>query len=324
MADVTIIGAGITGLSCAWTLKKLGIDAVVLESSHRVGGVIRTEKVDGYLVECGPNSIQAAASVLELVNDVGLWDDLLPPNPNTSRFIYWDGKLRKFPFGPLSYSGIFRALREPLIRSQSRADESVRDFFTRRLGAEVHDRLVGPALTGIYAANTANLSMAAVFPRIVEMETKHGSLLRAFLKSLRGKRRNEALASSLPKPKGSMFSFPHGLDTLPKRLAERVDVKYNTRASGSGLGGASKSSIGRSPHEDRIRAHGHRDGFFARLQFERALAWFRISGREESRAASTRSVIQLRVVFGSSAKRPGITHVLYWRHVRAGSDPVDR
>jgi oxygen-dependent protoporphyrinogen oxidase len=234
MADVTIIGAGITGLSCAWTLKKLGIDAVILESASRPGGVIRTEKVDHYLVECGPNSIQAAAPALELVNEVGLWDDVLPPNPNTSRFIYWDGKLRKFPFGPLSYSGILRALREPLIRSKSRADESVRDFFTRRLGAEVHDRLVGPALTGIYAANTANLSMAAVFPRIVEMETQHGSLLRAFLKSLRGKRAHAAQTSSLPKPKGSMFSFPHGLDTLPKRLAERLDVKYNVKDAALG------------------------------------------------------------------------------------------
>jgi oxygen-dependent protoporphyrinogen oxidase len=118
-----------------------------------------------------------------------------------------------------------RAFREPLVRSKSPTDESVRDFFIRRVGQEVHDRLVGPALTGIYAANTANLSMAAVFPRIVEMEREHGSLLRAFLKSL--KNRRGAATTGQPKPKGGLFSFPHGLETLPKRLAERVDIQYS-------------------------------------------------------------------------------------------------
>src|SRR5262245_44214745 len=98
MADVTIIGAGISGLSCAWTLKKLGIDAVVLEASSRPGGVIRTEKINGYQVEAGPNSFQSAAPALQLVEEVGLWDDLLPPTPNSPRFVYWNGKLRKVPF----------------------------------------------------------------------------------------------------------------------------------------------------------------------------------------------------------------------------------
>src|SRR4051794_329613 len=103
MPDVAIIGAGISGLSCAWTLKKLGIEAVVLEATSRAGGVIRTEQINGYQVEAGPNSFQSAASALELVDEAGLWDDLLPPAPRAPRFVYWDGKLRKFPFGPLTY-----------------------------------------------------------------------------------------------------------------------------------------------------------------------------------------------------------------------------
>ena len=82
MADVTIIGAGITGLSCAWTLKKLGIDSTILEASSRPGGVIRTEHIDGYQVEAGPNSLQAAQPALDLIEEAGLWDDLLPPSPN--------------------------------------------------------------------------------------------------------------------------------------------------------------------------------------------------------------------------------------------------
>src|SRR5262245_53222371 len=110
MSDVVIIGAGISGLASAWSLKKLGIDNVILEKSSRPGGVIRTEKVNGYQIETGPNSFQSAPAALRLIEEIGLWDDLLAPAPNAPRFVYWDGKLRKFPFGPLTFSGILRLL----------------------------------------------------------------------------------------------------------------------------------------------------------------------------------------------------------------------
>ncbi len=231
MPEVLIIGAGISGLSCAWTLKNLGIDAVVLEASARAGGVIRTEKINGYQVEWGPNSFQPAPPALRLVEEIGLWDDLLPPVPNAPRYVYWDGRLRKFPFGPLSSQGLFRLLKEPFVRSKSSTDESVRDFFSRRLGPQAHDRLVAPALTGIYAGNTANLGMAAVFPKIIEMERECGSLTAAFLKALTGRRKRAAPSGggtgpSRPKPKGSVFSFPAGVETLTRRLAEMVSVRY--------------------------------------------------------------------------------------------------
>jgi oxygen-dependent protoporphyrinogen oxidase len=228
MPDVTIIGAGISGLSCAWTLKKLGIDYVLLEADSRPGGVIRSERIHGYLVEAGPNSFQSSPAALELVDEAGLWDDLLPPTPNSPRFVYWDGKLRKFPFGPLSTSGILRLLREPFVRSKSLEDESVRGFFTRRFGAQAHDRLVAPALTGIYAGNTADLSMAAAFPKIIAMEREHGSLTGAFLKTLRHRSKPASAGVSRPKPKGSVFSFEEGVESLPRKLAGQLNVQYNT------------------------------------------------------------------------------------------------
>src|SRR5215471_18037923 len=136
MLYVFIIWAEISVLSCAWSLKKLGIDSVVLDARSRPGGVIRTEKINGYQIEAGPNSFQSAPAVLRLVEEIGLWDDLLAPAPNAPRFVYWDGKLRKFPFGPLTFSAILRLLREPFVRSKSSADESVRDFFIRRAGQQ--------------------------------------------------------------------------------------------------------------------------------------------------------------------------------------------
>src|SRR2546427_8022363 len=96
MPEVIIIGAGISGLSCAWTLKRLGIDAVILEATSRLGGAIRTENVSGYQIEWGPSSIQPAPAALKLIDEAGLWDDLLPPDPHAPRYIYLNGRLRKF------------------------------------------------------------------------------------------------------------------------------------------------------------------------------------------------------------------------------------
>src|SRR5262249_36215527 len=79
----------------------------------------------------------------------------------------------------------------------------------------------------IYAGNTANLSMAAVFPKIIAMEREHGSLAAAFLRSLRGKKKAAREAS--PKPKGSIFSFTDGVETLPRRLAEQLNIQYNCK-----------------------------------------------------------------------------------------------
>jgi protoporphyrinogen/coproporphyrinogen III oxidase len=236
MADVIILGAGITGLSCAWTLRKLGIEATILESSSRAGGVIRTEIVNGYHIEWGPNSFQPAPQALNLIEEAGLWEDLQAPNPHSPRYVYLNGRLRKFPFGPLGFTGLLRILGEPLVRSKARPEESVRDFFSRRFGAGVHDRLVAPLLTGMYAADTAQLSMTATFPRIIEMEREYGSLAGALLRALTG--RSKTLPSeenntndgpSKRRPRGSLFSFPTGMETLPARLAENASIQFRTK-----------------------------------------------------------------------------------------------
>src|SRR5262245_4368108 len=144
MSDVIVIGAGISGLSCAWTLKKLGIEVQVVEATSRPGGVIHSERVDGYLIETGPNSFQASAALFDLIDELELSDELLAADPHAPRYVYLNGRLRKFPFGPLTIGGMLRVLAAPLVRSKSPKDESVAQFFRRRFGTQVHDTLVAP------------------------------------------------------------------------------------------------------------------------------------------------------------------------------------
>src|SRR4051794_39068914 len=135
-----VVGAGISGLVCAHTLKKLGVDAIVLESSARVGGVMQSEKRDGYLLEWGPNSLLPTPHTFQLLDELGLADDLVQADPKAPRFVCINGALRRAPFGAMTAAGWLRALREPLVRSKATEDESIAHFFTRRLGQQVADR----------------------------------------------------------------------------------------------------------------------------------------------------------------------------------------
>jgi len=229
--DVVVLGAGITGLTCAFRLQKMGFDVLILESSDRAGGVIRSEQINGHLVEWGPNSLLPTPHTFSLLEEIGLLKDLIEAPPKSPRYIVVNGKMKVVPFGPMSYRGLFRALGEPFVRSRSggedSSDESIASFFRRRFGDEAHDRLVAPFVAGIYAGDTEKLSIGATFPRMLDVERRSGSLIKGMLmQKTGGTAKTEKPAG--PRRGSRVSSFPQGMGVLTQRLAEMISIRYNT------------------------------------------------------------------------------------------------
>lgn len=233
MADVVVIGAGISGLVAAHRLAKDGRDVLVLESSDAPGGAIRTQSVDGFLVERGPNSVRMTDALEALVDELGLAEELVSGDPRAPRYVFLEGGLVRAPMGPasavttplLSARAKLRLLAEPFVgRPKDDAEQSIEAFVTRRLGREIHDTLVSAFVSGIYAGDTSKLSAEAVFPALVEMERDHGGIARGAIAALRAKRA-AAPAAGAEKPKRravTVVSFEDGLARLPRRIAEAL------------------------------------------------------------------------------------------------------
>ncbi|PYX32218.1 MAG: protoporphyrinogen oxidase [Acidobacteria bacterium] len=206
MRRVAIIGGGISGLSAAYALEEhrrqtgSALDYTLFESSPQLGGVLRTEKIDGCIVEAGPDSfITEKPWAADLCRSLGLCDQLIGSNDaDRKTYILVRGRLIAMPDGlmfmvptrilptglsPLfSWKTKFRMGRELFHPPRAvDGDESVASFVERHYGAEMVDRLADPLLSGVYGGEAASLSVRAVLPRFAEMERSHGSLGRAML-----------------------------------------------------------------------------------------------------------------------------------------------
>ena len=221
--DFIIVGAGITGLTAAITLKRAGKNVLVLETAPTAGGKIGTERVDGYLLESGPNSIRVEnQETLDLIESVELRDRMIDASTaSKKRFILKNGKWVKVPGSPIeaimtplfSIKGKLRILAEPFIAKTNVSDESATSFVTRRLGSEVFNYAADPFITGIYAGDPAKLSMRHSFSSMWDAEQQHGSLIKGMLKKKK---------SSAPKMKARIISFPNGLSELIDALRNEL------------------------------------------------------------------------------------------------------
>jgi oxygen-dependent protoporphyrinogen oxidase len=222
--DVTVIGAGISGLATAGALARQGHRVVVIERQVRAGGNAVSERFDGFLMEHGPSSVNGAAAVAaEMSRSLGLDPLRCGLGPGVRyRYLVRDGRARRIathPFGflvsdYLSTAARLRLLTEVLVPPRGRGgEETVAQFWRRRFGAEFVERVIDPLIGGLFAGCADDLSMAAVFPTLLEMERSHGSITLAML------RRRRAGAKM---PGRCLFSWRDGIATLPRSLAERL------------------------------------------------------------------------------------------------------
>jgi oxygen-dependent protoporphyrinogen oxidase len=215
-----VVGAGLSGLVRARSLAERGEDVVLFEESPRAGGVVRTEQRDGYLLELGPNTVRPTAELWSLVENLDLATEALLADPRLPRYVDFGGRLHALPAsltglistGLLSGRGKRRLLAEPFVPKGDPSRESVRDFFARRLGPEVADRLVEPFVAGIWAGRSDRLSVADAFPLLARWESESGGLTRGAIAAVRNRRRGG------PRAKRGLLSFREGLETLPRRL----------------------------------------------------------------------------------------------------------
>jgi len=195
---IAIIGGGITGLAAAYELTVRRIPFQLFEASPRLGGIIRTEHVDGFTIEAGPDSILAQKpAAIALCEALELRNRLITTNVPRTAFILKGGRLHPLPSPsvlgiPTTWSGILtydllpplaraRLALEPLIRRRRALDdESVGAFFRRRFGTTTVTTIAEPLLGGIHAGNIEALSIRSLFPRFVDAEAQRGSVFRAF------------------------------------------------------------------------------------------------------------------------------------------------
>ncbi|MEM9771579.1 MAG: protoporphyrinogen oxidase [Cyanobacteria bacterium P01_D01_bin.73] len=258
--DVVIVGAGLTGLTTAHELaiksstpvEKL----VVLEAADRVGGCVTTKSQDGFLWEEGPNSFSRSPELLELIVDVGLRDELVLADRKLPRFVYWDDQLQAVPMSPgafaktslitatgkirllLGATGLISEKVDPEALARG-GEETVREFFTRHLGAETVEKLVIPFVSGVYAGDVNQLSGRSAFAKLAALEKQgKGSLAPGAVKTLMARKKAKKLnppRTDLPVVKsGELGSFKGGLrvlpDTIAAKLGDRVKLKHRVVA----------------------------------------------------------------------------------------------
>ncbi|MDP4083928.1 MAG: protoporphyrinogen oxidase [Bacillota bacterium] len=241
---VAILGGGIAGLTTAFYLQKivreksLPIEIKLIEASHHLGGKMQTVVRDGFTIERGPDSFLARkTSITRLAKEVGMEHQLVH-NSTGKSYVLVDEKLYSMPggsimgipteIGPFITTGLFslggklRAAADFILpRSESGKDQSLGQFFRRRLGDEVVENLIEPLLSGIYAGDIDQLSLMSTFPQFYEVEQKYRSLILGMKKAAPPKPKTSG--SSEPKKQGVFLTFKTGLQSFAEAIESKLD-----------------------------------------------------------------------------------------------------
>jgi oxygen-dependent protoporphyrinogen oxidase len=254
-----IVGGGISGLSAAYYLAKAGISSTLIEKRARLGGVIETERIDGCLVEGGPDSFLSAKPwALELIEELGLGGEVIGSNDHLRKtFIRKRGRLVAMPDGLqfLVPTRIAPILTTPLLGwgtkarmgiewfrrppTAARPDCSVAEFVAEHYGQEAVDYLAEPLLAGVYGGTPESLSVSSVLPRFVELEARYGSLSKGMLAERRAVGSAQPIFRTLKAGLGSLVDALHRSIAPQTRIVrgtaeaiERTAGGYRLRVSG--------------------------------------------------------------------------------------------
>lgn len=243
MKRIAIIGGGISGLSAAYFLRKAGHGCTLIERQERLGGVIRSEEVDGCLIEAGPDSFIAEKPwAMELIRELGMADEVIGSNDHLRKtYVLRRGRLVALPDGvqfmvptkilPLATTGLLSLGAKAKMGLEwfrrprgEQPDRSVAEFVREHYGTEVNEYLAQPMLAGVYGGEPEKLSVNSVLPRFVELERKHGSLTKGVLESRLAAARKGG-SNRAGKPGGSLFlSMKGGMQQLTDALFREIEA----------------------------------------------------------------------------------------------------
>jgi protoporphyrinogen/coproporphyrinogen III oxidase len=251
---VAVIGGGIAGLAAAFRLRaelqaagRTG-DVTLYESAPTCGGWTRTERVDGFSLDRGPNGwLSNEPLTARLVGELGLTGELVRSNDAAARrFIYTRGRLYELPASPGRFltSGLLRPWEKLRVLGEfltpprrDDADESIYDFGCRRLGRGFAETMLDPMVSGIFAGNVRTLSLPATFPKMRAMELEHGGLFKAMLAKQREKKRARAAGATAGAatadggpagPSGTLTTLQGGVGRFTETLAEVLAAHTRT------------------------------------------------------------------------------------------------
>jgi oxygen-dependent protoporphyrinogen oxidase len=223
MIDAAVIGGGVSGLTAGWHLQRLGLTVQVLEAEPTPGGMARSQRMGGYLMEHGPNSISAGKGGVEALSSaLGLDDQICDLGPQVRRrYLLKDNSLHGIATGMtgflrssyLSYRARLWMMSEIFRRPRVAGNESVGAFFRRRFGPEFTERVIDPLVGGLFGGRADDISIEAAFPALKAMENRYGSLTVGVLAS---RWRGGAM------PGRRLFSWTGGIGALPARLAQAL------------------------------------------------------------------------------------------------------
>jgi oxygen-dependent protoporphyrinogen oxidase len=255
--SVVIVGGGMAGLATAYELHRLGVTFLLLEDRPRAGGVVLSEKLEGFVIDAGPDALLVQKPEgIALCRELGLGDRLMPTKPPRLAFVQRGGRLHPLPaasvlgipteLGPFvrtrlfTWAGKARMAAELLVPARrDEADESIGAFMRRRFGSEATTYLAEPLLAGIHAGDVERLSVRALFPRFTAAERTYGSLLRAFRRRPAPSTAARDAASPGNAPivstrDGAFRSLPGGLSELVSALERALPadaIRLATRAT---------------------------------------------------------------------------------------------